>query len=188
MCIIINKPTIGVLPKHVIKNSIEKNPHGMGFIDLDTGKLFKTSDKNKMKLLLKQKSPFIAHCRYATVGGINRGNIHPFRFELDGGSGGLLFQNGTVDGFADYRSDSANMADLISMVKKKQIRNFLESFESRFLIYWDSGRVEMFGDWTEKHGAFFSKDNVLVKEQQPVYLWGNRYYSNKKYWEQIQTS
>lgn len=162
MCIIIHKPDKQQLPNHIIENAIRINPHGMGHIDLKTGYLSRTQSKTKMRELLHKRSPFIAHCRLATLGGVNRQGIHPFYFETAGKHpNGLLFQNGTIGGFKDHRSDSANLAELLSMVKVKSIRPFLESFESRFLIYWDNGTVETYGEWIMQDGIAYSKPNVL---------------------------
>lgn len=162
MCIIIYKQEAGKLPNNVIENSVRINPHGMGHLDLATGLLTRTQSARKMFQLLRSDRPFISHCRLATIGGVNRQGIHPFFFETESGKpNGWLFQNGTVDGFADNRSDSANIADMLQCVKFDSIRDVLESFTSRFLIYWDDGTVETFGEWIMRDGVAYSKPNVL---------------------------
>lgn len=173
MCIIIHKPKSGILPDWIIENSVRKNPHGMGWIDLETKEVWQSDDLETIKGMLKDPKPFIAHCRYATVGGITFENIHPFRFDFKSGNGGWLFQNGTVSGFGDDRSDSANMADMIPRIRKSHLREFLESFDSRFLIYWDSGKTSRYGKWIQQDGVFYSKKNVLDRESKRVWKWSN---------------
>jgi predicted glutamine amidotransferase len=171
MCIIIHKPEAGKLDEFIIQNSLRINPDGVGFVDLETGDVWKMDDREPALESLRSPQPFIAHCRYATVGGVSFDNIHPFRFD-----GGWLFQNGTVGGFKDDRTDAENLADLIPKLKRSQVRSFLESFESRFLIYWDSGNVSRYGKWIHRNGVWYSKSNVLNRQTEirPKLISGNR--------------
>ncbi len=176
MCIIIDNSAGTRLPDYIIENSLDINPHGFGFIDLETGSVFKTEDRSKMEKLLKSESPFIAHCRYATVGGVNRAGIHPHRLEQQDSlqsflNDGWLMQNGTVSGFAGSSSDSHQIASLLQFVDRENMAEFLEAFDSRFLIYFDDGEVIRTGKWIEKDGVYYSKDNVLVDWRSDPSMW-----------------
>jgi len=160
MCIIIDNRAGEKLSKEIINRSISLNGDGFGFFDAETGEVKRTMSPKKMKKMLKSRKPFIAHCRYATVGVKNISNVHPFEFEK-----GWMMQNGTVGGFRDSRSDSANLADLLNHVPVKKVEDFLSSFDSRFLVRLEkSGEVIKTGKWFEHEGVSYSKDNVLKPE------------------------
>jgi gamma-glutamylaminecyclotransferase len=171
MCIIIDNSTGAKLPSYVIENSLDMNPHGFGLIDLKTGLVYKTQDRSKMEKMMERETPFIAHCRYATVGGKGKAGVHPHRFELGPGTGGWLMQNGTVKGMSGSGSDSSQLSNLLRLIPRENIEEFLGSFESRFLIYFDDGEVLRTGNWIEKDGVQYSKDNVLFDWQSDPASW-----------------
>ena len=76
MCIIIIKQKSEKIPMERLKTSARINPHGLGIVWLDTFEL--TYQESKDYAQLHTDRPFIAHFRYATVGKINRENMHPF--------------------------------------------------------------------------------------------------------------
>ena len=157
MCIIIDNRNGVKLSKEVIDRSINFNGDGFGFFDIETGEVKRMMSPKKMRRLLKSRSPFIAHCRYATVGAKNIKNVHPFKFNK-----GWVMQNGTIGGFSDSRSDSANLADLLNHVPSKKIKDFLSAFDSRFLVYLEkSNEFVKTGEWFEHEGASYSKENVI---------------------------
>ena len=77
MCVIIIKQNKQKIDRDILKRSAKVNPHGLGVVWLDNYELtYHQSDRYK---ILDTDRPFIAHFRYATVGVVNKNNMHPFR-------------------------------------------------------------------------------------------------------------
>ena len=76
MCIIIVKQQSNVVPLRTLKNCARINRHGLGIVWLDTFEVKKY--KSKDYKLLHTNRPFIAHFRLATIGKVNKENVHPF--------------------------------------------------------------------------------------------------------------
>ena len=77
MCVIIVKNNNKVIKNSILKRSADINPDGLGVIWLDTFRVeyFDSSQFN----VLRTKRQFIAHFRYATVGAVDKSNLHPFK-------------------------------------------------------------------------------------------------------------
>lgn len=161
MCIIIVNETGKPLEPAVIDNSLRINPHGFGMVNLTTGEVERTMNYGRARSLLESVTdPYVAHCRYATVGHKTLKNVHPF--EAD--EGALLFQNGTIKDFSSEMNDCRQMAKLLRCVNTedvKQVHTFLSAFDSRFCYISKSGNVIRTGTWHEHKGVWYSKKNVL---------------------------
>jgi predicted glutamine amidotransferase len=115
-------------------------------------------DKKEMIKLLEQKTPYLAHCRYATAGTICESNIHFFE-----AGDWIIAMNGTISGFKDKKeNDTKLIVKMLQLIKPKDVKKFLSFWESRFLLYNRKTNEKIrTGDWHKAYGAFFSKDNVL---------------------------
>ena len=172
MCVIIVNKDGKSLPQTVITKSVTVNPDGFGIYFLDTKELFKTMDMTIASTLLSSARPFIAHCRYATVGVKNIDNVHPFEVQEDA----YLFHNGTVRTRPTDKdkSDSWALAQLISRYDPmgQEVEHILEMTDSRFCMVKD-GQFKVFNQelWHEHEGVLYSKDNVLP-DNRLVFLYG----------------
>ena len=94
MCVIIIKQKKQMMSREIAKTSARINPHGLGIVWLDTFEI--TYHESKDYGLLLTDRPFIAHFRYATVGAVNRENMHPFQCGVQKDE--WLMMNGTIKG------------------------------------------------------------------------------------------
>ena len=158
MCIIIDNYAGVKLPEYIVSNSVEINSHGFAFYNLKTKKLTKTMKKDVMLKLLRQKVPYLAHCRKATVGAISKDNIHLFEV-----GEWLIAMNGTIEGLANStKNDTKQLIEMLELVKPENIFKFLSFFEARFLLYNTvTGKKIKTGIWFKSHKVSFSKENVL---------------------------
>ena len=168
MCIAIIKDNNKRLDTEILIKSAIINPHGLGVVWLDTGKLefFQSDDWS----YLDTNRPYIAHFRYATVGAVNKENCHPFKIE---GTNCYLFQNGTVYGLGNKnKTDTQHLADILSRSHEDDWEYILEMNDSRFII-WDEkmNEYEVYNEqmWIEKDDVLYSKRNVLEGSLVSVY-------------------
>jgi len=177
LCIIIDNSLGKKIPEYIVNNSIEINSDGYAFYNLKTKELTKTMDKTVMENLLRQEIPFIAHCRYATVGKVSEENIHLFEV-----GDWLVAMNGTIRGLADSTTnDTLQVIEMIKMVKPNMIKQFLEYFEARFLLVNKvTGKKIKTGKWFKNSGVDYSKDNVLNEQTYKNRTnWKHKGYSNR---------
>jgi hypothetical protein len=157
MCLIINNESGQTIAPEIIDDALRLNPHGFGFVDLETMKVQRTMSTKRARKLLASERPFVAHCRYATAGVVSKQNVHPFPF---GNGRFLLMMNGTVRGFEDTTtvSDTRRMAQAMECVKRKDFAQFLALFRARFLVIdLQRGDVQMIGSWHTHNRVFYSK-------------------------------
>ena len=129
--------------------------------------------------MLKTKRAFIAHFRYATVGGETVDNRHPFKI---GDTGALLYQNGSNYNLGNTKiTDTEELADMLGMCDPQAWRNILEMTDSRYVIVdpkrkqYHVYNEDMFID---NKGGTYSKNNVLDHEIVAVYGTLKRGFSN----------
>lgn len=168
MCVIIikeNKKT--KISQDILTASAVINPHGLGVVWLDTYKLeyFESSEYD----ILNTNRPFIAHFRYATIGGNTPKNRHPFRVKDDE----YLFQNGTNYnlGYKD-KTDTEHLAEVLVKCDRKVWKNILELTESRYCtVDLKNKTFEVYNKqmWYERDGVLYSKNNVIDKAIVAVY-------------------
>lgn len=168
MCLIIVKQKGKTqIPKYILDNAENRNPHGFGIVFLDGEeddlRIIKTTDYEFARELVEQKRPFVAHYRFATKGATNQPNCHPFSF-----NGNALFSNGTVEHLGQKlgsKTDTEEVADILTNVPQKYWGNILRmaSRDVRFAIVDKDRRVHRFGDWHKREGVLYSKDNCFYK-------------------------
>ena len=107
MCIIIIKQKTQKISKETLRNSARINPHGLGIIWLDNFKVEHMKSKEWLKLHTSR--PFIAHFRFATIGVVNRANIHPF--QCGANKNEWLMMNGTIHGLG-YKDEATARASV----------------------------------------------------------------------------
>lgn len=168
MCLIIHKPVAGIIPANILDNAETKNADGFGITYLDTMETFKTLDYDKARVMAENERPFVLHYRYATVGDVTAENCHPFPAK-----DGVLYSNGTVGDLGDKdKSDTAVVADMLHRTPKRYWKNMLSMTEVRFCIINAKGVVERHGEWHERGGIFYSKNNCFMFKPAP-YNGGN---------------
>jgi len=177
MCVIIIKQNKQKIDRDILKRSAKVNPHGLGVVWLDNYELtYHQSDRYK---ILDTDRPFIAHFRYATVGVVNKKNMHPFKC---GNTGEYLMQNGTIHGMGSTEvCDTKCMADELATIPRAKWKDELEQYNCRFTtINLKKKSFQMYNreDWLKHNGVWYSKDNVL--QQIPIAVYGTlkKGYSN----------
>ena len=172
MCIILYNPAGQIPTPHIIANSVLDNPHGFGFYDIVNDELTCTMNREEMAELMAQPIAYIAHCRYATRGAVNRANIHPFK-----AGKWLVFMNGTIEGLKTKANDTRKIAKVLSRLgSTKGWVELLSLWSARFiLINRETKEVIQTGDWIPHEGIFYSKDSVLDEycEMKPT---GNKHF------------
>jgi gamma-glutamylaminecyclotransferase len=169
MCIIIVKEKGKIVPNETIKKSATINPDGLGVVWLDDYSI--TYHKSKEHKVLQTDRPYIAHFRYATIGKVNIENTHPFK--CGSNSDEYLMMNGTISGLGNKDTcDSKVLAEMIGWMPRKEWKNQLAMFSSRFVCANPkTKRYEIFNQelWTQHDGVWYSKDNVLEPHYVAVY-------------------
>ena len=164
MCIIIKNITGKPLSETIAKRCVEINSDGFGIVYLD-GKSgdFRTLNMDLgYRLLTTETRPYVAHCRYTTVGETNADGIHPFPI----GKGRYLFQNGTITTDSKSKSDTYQLAETLHGLSSKRVSFLLTAFDSCRWAVVDTKHktAETFGTWHTDNGIEYSKDNVLKPE------------------------
>lgn len=122
----IDSTGIAVIPRNgVVKMAKEVgNPYN----------LFET--KSYDKALMGAHRAIIGHNRWATQGGVNKFNAHPFEFKtLVGAHNGTLKNKWKLDDHKDFDVDSEN---LYHHIEKNGIRDALDIIEGAWaLVWWD---------------------------------------------------
>lgn len=162
MCIIVENSIGAKIDDHIVDNCVTINDDGYAIFFLDTGELIKTMDKGKMSVLMSEARPYVAHCRYATLGATCEENIHLFEFENY-----LFAMNGTVSGWKDEKAnDTRQLLEIVKLLPKNKVTDVLSMFKARFLIVnRETKKFYRTGDWIEHKGVCYSKDNVLKKKK-----------------------
>lgn len=119
MCLIFLKPKTAknYLTYDRFCNALENNPHSIGIVykDID-GKVkierFVNPEKGKEQIynIIKDKEEYAIHFRFATHGGVNLANCHPFIVNKDL----CLMHNGVMSDFGkidDKKSDTCNFTE-----------------------------------------------------------------------------
>ena len=128
MCVIIIKQKSNRISLHTLENASQINPHGLGVVWLDTFETnyFESSEYN----VLDTERPFIAHFRYATVGAINKANMHPF--VCGDKTDELLMMNGTASGYGNKNiTDSQDLANELGGIARNA---WSDIFHNRFYL------------------------------------------------------
>ncbi len=175
MCIIIKNTTGKPLSETIAKRCVEINADGFGIVYLD-GKSgdFRTLNMDLgYRLLVTETRPYVAHCRFTTVGETNADGIHPFPI----GKGRYLFQNGTIKTDSKSKSDTYQLAETLHGLSSKRVSFLLTAFDSCRWAVVDTKRktAETFGTWHVDNGIEYSKDNVLKSANDYTYesyQWG----------------
>jgi gamma-glutamylaminecyclotransferase len=158
MCVILIKDDNNIINEQLLKNSMDKNPDGLGVVWLDSNEI--TYHESKDIDILRSERPYIAHFRYATVGEVSLANCHPFPI---GDTGEYLMQNGTVRNLGSKKmTDTEHLANLLALLPRHTWREVLEMTDCRFVIT-DLHSYDVYNDdlWFEYEGVWVSKENVL---------------------------
>ena len=166
MCVIIIKHQENKsIDQNILARASAYNPHGLGIVWLDTYDV--SYHESTDWRLLQTDRPFIAHCRYATVGKVCKENVHPF--PCGDNKDELLMQNGTIKGHG-YGSkdvtDTQDLADHLCMIKRAHWSKHLAKFDCRFVtINTKHKSYQMYNreDWVKQDGVWYSKENILTK-------------------------
>lgn len=161
MCILIHNTTGAPLPKSVIKKSLAGNPDGYARLDLEGKRqLFRTLDYKVAEKMMAKPGKAIHHCRWASMGGKGKKNIHPFRVR----DGWYLFQNGTISGVNRRDiTDTEQIANVLKHVHEDAFAEVLSHFDSRWIVAnKNTGQVVMAGDgWAEHEDMHYSNTSVI---------------------------
>ena len=203
MCLIMLKPknAKNYLTYERFCNALENNPHSVGIIykNPEDGKVkierFVNPEKGKEKIydIIKDKEEYAIHFRFATHGGVNLENCHPFIVTKDL----ALMHNGVMSEFGDIdasKSDTRNFAESflrpyieqegIGVIKDKEfiedVGKVIGSYNKILLIDKDfnwSIINEKSGVW--KEGCWLS--NSYSTESSRNYYTSYNYGNSKKY-------
>lgn len=178
MCIIIIKQKTQKISKETLRNSARINPHGLGIIWLDNFKVEHMKSKDWLKLHTSR--PFIAHFRFATIGVVNRANIHPF--QCGANKNEWLMMNGTIHGLGNlHECDTKVLARQLGGKPRHTWKTELRKHTCRFVAVNVRNRTfEIFNKelYTYVNGVWYSKTNVLTDHLVGVYGTLKRGYGN----------
>lgn len=113
MCLLIVKPANVEIPFSHLQNAADSNPHGAGVAIADGGKspLIRKNhawgaDELAEELDKHKGHPALVHFRYATHGGTNLENTHPFKLEngWSAAHNGIISDVETLPGESDTRA------------------------------------------------------------------------------------
>lgn len=170
MCLIIHKPKNKRIPQEYIDNAKRINPHGFGVTYLDTLEGYKSLSYSKVDAMLATDRPLVAHFRYATVGKVNKQNIHPFA--ITNADRFQIYSNGTIDGYGSVCcSDIRMIAEkVLGQMNRNKWVPFLKQSDTRFcLVDTLTGEVVRVNKWHKVDGIWYSKDNCFNKYRVAVY-------------------
>lgn len=112
MCIGIYKPGNKSLPKFVLLNCFDNNPHGAGYAYIEDGQVFIRKGFFEFEEFWESfnavqtvnKNPMLIHFRVATFGVVNKFNCHPWGIN----ERYAMIHNGTIEKFSYWQ---ANVSD-----------------------------------------------------------------------------
>lgn len=187
-----NSDGAGYMYSHNGKVHIEK-----GLMTFDD---FKKSVENTFKKLGGKKAckkiPMVFHFRITTQGGVQKELTHPFAFSnnyedmrktsLDVDCG--VAHNGIISATSSNANDHNDTMEFIKDIayplmnshdKTLDVHNLIEKFlhGNRVIFLHGNGSVEMFGDWTEDKGVFYSNDGYKESSFKLFSSYGG-YYSH----------
>lgn len=170
MCIIIVKPAGHPLPsKETLISCIRRNPDGFGFAT--PKQLYHTLNAAKFIKAVTERisdaEPAIIHCRIATNGSVKERNCHPF---IDKQSGIKFAHNGILHNAPivgdETDSEAAFKRYYMPVIRKygyksrelaAAVRDTIGS--SKFAFLNRNGEMQMYGNFFELDGCFFSNLN-----------------------------
>ena len=184
MCVIIVKQKVSVISENIVEASAKINPHGLGIVWLDTYEV-EYYESKEYKILLTER-PFIAHFRYATIGAVNKSNMHPF--VCGQSKNELLMMNGTVAGYGNAKmTDSKELAIELGTINRRDWKNHLKVMDvnapnfCRFVsINTKTKSFQVYNRelFTYRDGVWYSKSNVLQENVVAVYGTLKKGYNN----------
>lgn len=205
MCLIFLKPkkAKNYLTYERFCNALENNPHSVGIVykDPESNKVkierFVNPEKGKEQIydIIKDKEEYAIHFRYATHGGVNLANCHPFIVNKDL----CLMHNGVMSDFGKVdtsKSDTKNFTESflrpyieqegIGVIKDKEfiedVGKVIGSYNKLLLIDKDfnwSIINEKSGVWKEGCWLSNSYSTESSRNYYDSYTYTN--YSNSKY-------
>lgn len=175
MCIIIENKTGSPIPQDIADRCTDINSDGFGIVYMDgKGGEFRTLDMVLgNRVLTTETRPYVAHCRFTTVGETNTDGIHPFPL----GKGRYLFQNGTIKTESEAMSDTYQIAEVLRGLPTSKIAFMLTALDGCRWAIVDTkkGVSKLFGDWHNHNGVRYSKDNVLKPKAASYSSYGSGY-------------
>lgn len=168
MCIIIYKPSGIPMPSERLLDICQKiNPHGSGFIS-STGLSYKGLNYQTFKARLSEvtkEEELIIHFRLATHGSVKRGNCHPFK------SKGVYFAHNGILNIMPIGDKTDSETAFKTIIMPKIEAYGLQSKATQFVIneirgsskfaIMQNGIVNLFGDFTQIRGLYFSNTRFL---------------------------
>ena len=166
MCLIIHKPTAeAVIPDYILNNAETINQDGFGIVYTDNNECKRTMDYNYARELILAERPFVAHYRYTTRGVTNKKNCHPYHIS----NYTRLFSNGTVADLGDnFVTDTKVVAEYLNNIPEKFWSKLLSMTDTRFAITHPNGTVERYGQWHERDGIYYSKNNCFYTKKSNI--------------------
>lgn len=207
MCLIFLKPKSAknYLTYERFCNALENNPHSVGIVykNPSDGKVkierFVHPEKGKEKIydIIKDKEEYAIHFRYATHGGVNLANCHPFIVNSDL----CLMHNGVMSDFGkidESKSDTKNFTECflrpyieqegIGVIKDKEfiedVGKVIGAYNKLLLIDKDfnwSIINESSGVWKEGCWLSNSYSTESSRNYYDCYSYGNYYNNSSKY-------
>ncbi len=169
MCLIIINKKGKRLSKLTLDSASKLNPHGLGITWLDDYTTIKL--KSKQWAILQTNRPYIAHFRYATIGKVNKENVHPFKIPNTDES---LYQNGTIHELGNTdKCDTQALAELLPLAPRRLWKKALAKYDCRFVtINTRKKFYQIFNreKWTKLDGILFS--NTRFKKDTLVAVYG----------------
>jgi len=198
MCLIVVKPnSVGLPKKSWLKNGFDLNPHGVGIAHLPAqGKMIHikkdfdtfTQFWNYIETEVGKDDILVIHFRLATSGKVDKGNRHPFPVSKNlsflrrtdvycrvaAAHNGVLQQFSRDSKFSDTQ---LFISEILAHIKDKLdnpgIRKLVSHFlgNDRLVVLFRDGRIELFGEWIEDGGCYWSNDGYRLR----VYRAGSYY-------------
>lgn len=204
MCIILYKKTGVKLPdKEIIKNCMENNPDGAGYM-FSTGnyvKIKKGFFKHDHLLGVLQKdlkahslketdTPIVIHARITTQGMTKPQNCHPFPVTKSVGelqklsikcqyaiahNGIISIKDNDFPNISDTMLFVKDVLSKVDFLSNKGIDKLIDLSlnNSRMIIFDKFGVAKSFGDWEKEDDVYYSNDSYEAKKWGKVYSRGS---------------
>lgn len=192
MCLIIVSKEGKKAEESIIKSANTSNPHGIGIMYINKGRVHINKDFRSVTSFLKwyrqslPNVPHAIHFRYATSGEVNKGMRHPFPVTdnrkaikaTNVSCDMAVAHNGIIQKYSYPKAELSDTAKfVVDVLARKDIRNNITCPDvyaevngfvlgSRLVVFQSNGNMLFWGSWEEdkETGLLFSNGTYKYRE------------------------
>lgn len=201
MCIIFYNETGKLYDKDEISVSYDNNPHGVGLMWIEDGKVQTLRGLFKKEQLFDilghfEGVPHALHLRWRTKGAITKDQCHPFRASHKGSDQSVhLMHNGTIfnlnppEGYSDTHMFASKLQDVTREYGTDMLfeESFLRKCErniksfNKVILLRDDGQVAIMNpdEWTVKNEIWYSNTCSLKADYRKAKVFASKVKTRK---------